>query len=111
MLLLREAFPSVANRAKHELLGFWGMHILLRQVESDHFLADDGAWTKVEAGARHFDHFFDALVFARRFFSGPVEACCVFDDPSYNFSVLLRNAAGAIEWDRKIRSAAVERDT
>ncbi|MFO1499286.1 MAG: hypothetical protein U1G07_12970 [Verrucomicrobiota bacterium] len=73
------------------------MRILLQHVSTGRFLTQEGAWAEAAAHARVFTHFLEAFFFARKHVQGPVGAYCDFDDPAYNFSVLLSNEAGALQ--------------
>jgi hypothetical protein len=79
------------------------MRILLQQVSSGRFLSESGVWTAQQSEAKEFDHFLEALVFARDCIPEPVGAYCVFRDPSYNFSVYLRDKSAAMYWESQVR--------
>lgn len=68
------------------------MRILLQQISTARFLDPDGRWTREAERARDFDHYLDAIVFARDHLGTPVGVYCSFPDPSYNFSVVLRDS-------------------
>jgi len=53
--------------------------------------------------AKPFDHFLEALVYARDTLSESVGAYCSFEDPSYDFSIYLRDAGQAQRWETVVR--------
>jgi len=83
------------------------MRIHLQQISTGRFLAKNGLWTERPEEAKEFDHFLDALVFARDHIPEPVGAYCSFEDPSYNFSVYLRDKSAAMEWQAQTQRAEV----
>lgn len=79
------------------------MLILLQQISSGKFLAPDGKWTSQMSKAKPFDHFLEALVYARDTLSEPVGAYCAFEESSYDFSIYLRDAGQAQRWEKVVR--------
>ena len=75
------------------------MQIHLQQISSGKFLTAEGNWTKELTEAKAFDHFLEALVYARDTLNEPVGAYCAFEEPSYDFSVYLRDASAARRWE------------
>lgn len=70
------------------------MQILLQQISTRAFLTPEGTWTENPAEARDFEHFIEALHYARNNLSVAVAAYCVFSDPAYNFRVEFRQFSG-----------------
>ncbi len=79
------------------------MRIFVHQISSGRFLTAEGTWTQSQSQAKPFDHFLEALVFARDSVDEAVGAYCVFDDTSLNFSIYLGDATAAGEWEEKVK--------
>lgn len=79
------------------------MLIYLQNLSTGLLFTEEGTWTDQQCGAKSFRHFLEALIYARDHLSTPVSAYCTFSDPAYNFTVLLRGAADAVEWEKRVK--------
>jgi hypothetical protein len=86
------------------------MRILLEQISSGRFLGENGRWLDHPDQAKAFEGFLAALTYAREYIPDCVGAYCAFPDPSYNFSVYLRDKSAALEWEALAKQAEAASD-